>query len=210
MLFRSEEWLEEIKGAVGELPGAKKERFRAEYGLSEYDAGVLTAERQTAEYYEAAVKAGGGAKMTANLVTQWGLKTANERGCGLGELGVRAERMAKLAQLAGAGLINATAAGAIWEKMLTEQGEPQDLAESMNLIQRSDAGFIEAIVEEVLAANQDAVEEALSGSKKAKKARGFLMGQIMQKAAGKANPQVAGEILDRRMTAEGGSEKMKK
>ncbi|MCP4711122.1 MAG: Asp-tRNA(Asn)/Glu-tRNA(Gln) amidotransferase subunit GatB [Planctomycetes bacterium] len=195
----SEDRLEEIRGGMCELPLAMKKRFIDEYGLNDYDAGVLTSDRGTGEFFDGAVRAGGGAKRVANLVTQFGLKVANERGCGVEELGVSVERIAQLAELVEEGAVSASAAVTIFEKMLEEEDEPEALAEKYNLIQQSDAGAIEAIVDEVIAANAKAVEEVRTGGKKAKKSRGYLMGQVMQKSKGQANPKVAGELLDEKL-----------
>ena len=82
------QWLEEIRARLCELPLKKQMRYVEQYGLSDYDAGVLTAERSTAEFFEAAVKAGGEPKRVCNLLTQLGLKLANEKGCGVAELGI--------------------------------------------------------------------------------------------------------------------------
>ncbi|KPK77684.1 MAG: hypothetical protein AMJ79_02470 [Phycisphaerae bacterium SM23_30] len=191
-----DDWLEKIKAALCELPLAMKQRFIQDYELNDYDAGVLTADRATAEFFDGAVKAGGSAKRAANLVTQFGLKTAHERNCRVNELGVTVEQVAQLAQLVEEGAVSSSAAITIFEKMLTDESDPKAIAEKHNLIQQSDAGALEAIVDEVIAANLQAAEEVKSGGKKAKKARGFLMGQVMQKTKGQANPKIAGELLD--------------
>ncbi len=192
-------WLGNIKAGICELPIAMKKRFVQDYGLNDYDAGVLTADRATAEFFDGAVKAGGSAKRVANLVTQFGLKTAHEHNCRVNELGVTIEQVAQLAQLTEEGAVSASAAVAIFDKMLSDNRDPKSIAQSNNLIQQSDAGALETIVDEVIAANPQAVEEVKSGGKKAKKARGFLMGQVMQKTKGQANPKIAGELLDKKL-----------
>ena len=194
-----EAWLERIGATVGELPPAMKRRFMGEYGLSDYDAGVLTAERATAEFFDAAVKLGAAPKRAANLVTQLGLQLAKERGGAVSELGVGPERLAELARLIEDGALSASAGATVFEKMLTDGRGPRVLAQECQLLQRSDAAALEALLEEVLAQQSQAAAEARSGSKKAAKARGFLLGQVMQKTKGQANPKVVSDLLDRKL-----------
>ena len=195
-----DEWLERIRGSIDELPAAMEQRFQDEYGLGEYDAAVLTGDRATASYFDQAAQACGLAKRVANIVTQQGLKLSRERGCGVDELGVSCDQVAKLAQLVQEGTVSASAAATIFEKMMDDDRDPQAIAEQESLIQQSDSGELGALVDEVLAANQKAVDEVKAGGKKAKKARGFLLGQVMQKTKGQANPQVAGQLLDERLS----------
>jgi aspartyl-tRNA(Asn)/glutamyl-tRNA(Gln) amidotransferase subunit B len=192
-------WLAEIHQSVPELPQAMKQRLSKEYGLSDYDAGVLTSDRATGEYYNAAVRQGGSPKRVANIVTQLGLKTANDHQCRIDALGVTPEQVAKLAELIDQGKVNASAGAAIFGKLLDEGGDPEKIAVTNNLIQQSDAGALEKLVDEVIAANYKAVEESRAGGKKAGKARSFLLGQVMQRTKGQANPQVAGQIIDKKI-----------
>jgi aspartyl-tRNA(Asn)/glutamyl-tRNA(Gln) amidotransferase subunit B len=194
------EWLSEIKSHLCELPIQKQNRFVKEYNLSDYDAGVLTSERSTAEYYDEAVKAGGEPKRVCNLLTQTGMKLANEAGCNVTDLGIDAENLAKLAKMVEAGDISATASVTIFEEMAKTKKAPDIIAAQLNLMQTSDAGELEAIVDEVLAANPDAVADAGGGGKKTKKARGFLLGRVMQKTKGQANPKVVSQILDKKLS----------
>ena len=196
-----EKWLKEINSKLCELPLKMQSRFVSQYGLSDYDAGVLTADKATAEFFDNSVKAGGDAKRVCNLITQKGLKIANEKNCRVSELGISPQRLAQLAKMADAGQISATSAVAIFEKMTENEDEPGKIAEKLNLIQKSDAGELEKIVDEVIAANAQAVEDAKSGDKKSKKAQGFLMGQVMQKSKGTANPQVVVKILEAKLKA---------
>ncbi len=192
-------WLEEIRGRLCELPSKKQMRYVEQYKLSDYDAGVLTAERSTAEFFEQAVIAGGEPKRVCNLLTQLGLKLANEKGCGVAELGITPKSLAQLAQMVETGEASASASGSIFEEMVKTGREPQILAEELNLIQKSDAGELEQIVEQVLAENLQAVEDVKSEGKKSKKARSFLLGQVMQKTKGRANPKIVSEILSKKL-----------
>jgi len=193
------QWLDPIRSRLCELPLQRQVRYVGEYGLSDYDAGVLTAERSTADFFEQAVRSGGDPKRICNLLTQVGLKLANERGRDLRGLGLAPESVAELAGMIDAGTISASAGNAILQAMVETGKKPDVLAQELNLIQRSDAGELEAIVDQVLAANAAAVADVTSGGKKSQKARGFLLGQVMQKTKGQANPKVVAEILDRKL-----------
>ncbi len=195
----NDEWLTDIKSRLCELPLAKQQRYVREYGLSDYDAGVLTAERATAEFFEEVVKAGGEAKRVCNLLTQKGLKLANEKGCSVAELGVEAKALGELAKMVEGGDVSATASMTIFEEMVKTGKGAAVLAEELDLVQKSDAGELERIVDEVLAENERAVQDVRAGGKKSGKARGFLLGQVMQKTKGQANPKVVSEILDKRL-----------
>ncbi len=193
------EWLDEIRSRLCELPLARQMRYVSDYGLSEYDAGVLTAERATADFYEQTLATGAEPKRVCNLLTQAGLKLAKEKGGDLPSLGIEPVAVADLAGMVDAGTVSATAANTILESMVTTGKAPAILAEELNLIQKSDAGELEGIVDQVLAENAQAVEDVVSGGKKSKKARGFLLGQVIQKTKGQANPQVVSQILARKL-----------
>jgi aspartyl-tRNA(Asn)/glutamyl-tRNA(Gln) amidotransferase subunit B len=192
-------WLDEIRSRLCELPLQRQVRYVAEYGLSDYDAGVLTADRATADFFEQAVGAGGDPKRVCNLLTQVGLKLANERGRDLPGLGLGPDAVARLAAMIDEGAISASAGNTILQAMVETGKPPATLAQELNLIQKSDAGELEAIVDRVIAENVAAVAEVTAGGKKSQKARGFLMGQVMQKTKGQANPRVVSEILNRRL-----------
>jgi aspartyl-tRNA(Asn)/glutamyl-tRNA(Gln) amidotransferase subunit B len=195
----NEQWLNEIKSRLSELPLSRRIRYAKEYSLNDYDVGVLTNDRSVADFFEDTVKAGGEPKRVCNLLTQIGLKLANARGCAITELGPKAADIAQLAKMAQTGEISATAANTILEEMVKTGKGPRELAEKLNLIQKSDAGELEAIVDEVLKSNSQAVADVKEGGKKSGKAKGFLLGQVMQKTKGRANPKVASEILDKKL-----------
>ncbi|MHC4242342.1 MAG: Asp-tRNA(Asn)/Glu-tRNA(Gln) amidotransferase subunit GatB [Planctomycetota bacterium] len=193
------QWLAEIQGRLCELPIKRQLRYVEQYKLSDYDAGVLTADRSTSNLFDEAVKAGADPKRVCNIITQTGLKMANEKGCSAGDLGLKPQSVANLAGMIEGGAIGAGSAGQIFEVMVQTGKEPEVLAEELNLIQKSDAGELEAIVDQVLADNPKAVEDVTAGGKKSKKARGFLLGQVMQKSKGQANPKVVSEILAKKL-----------
>ncbi|MHC4757916.1 MAG: Asp-tRNA(Asn)/Glu-tRNA(Gln) amidotransferase subunit GatB [Planctomycetota bacterium] len=193
------DWLKEIKSKLCELPLKKQMRYVAEYGLSNYDAGVLTAERSTAEFFEKTVDLGAEPKRVCNLLTQTGLKLANEKGCLVADFELQPENIARLSEMVEEGDVSASASSAIFVKMVESEKDPWGIAQELNLIQKSDAGELETIVEGVLAENPNAVQDVTSGGKKSKKARGFLLGQVMQKTKGQANPKIVSEILNKKL-----------
>jgi aspartyl-tRNA(Asn)/glutamyl-tRNA(Gln) amidotransferase subunit B len=194
------QWLDEIRARLCELPVQREVRYVQAYGLSPYDAGVLTADRSTADFFEQAVGAGGDPKRVCNLLTQVGLKLANEQGRDLPGLGLAPDAVAALAGMIDQGAISASAGNTILQAMAETGKQPEVLAQELNLLQKSDAGELEGIVDQVLAENAAAVAEVTAGGKKSQKARGFLMGQIMQKTKGQANPKVVAEILNRKLS----------
>ena len=185
-----------IKAGLCELPLHRQLRYVKEYQLSDYDAGVLTAERAGADFFEQAVQEGADPKRICNLLTQTGLKLANERGCDLAGLGIEPGGVAALAQMIDAGTVSAGGGATILEAMAETGKKPDVLADELKLVQKSDAGELEGLVDAVLAENPQAVADVTSGGKKSKKARGFLLGQVMQKSKGQANPKVVSELLD--------------
>jgi len=194
------EWLDDIRSRLCELPRKRQMRYVQEYQLSEYDAGVLTAERSTADFFDEAVKAGGEPKRVCNLITQDYQRLANERGCSIVDLGVTPQKVADLSGMIVNGVASATASSTIAAISVEDLSKtPQQIAEEHNLIQKSDAGELEQIVDQVLAENAQAVEDVTSGGKKSKKAKGFLLGQVMQKTKGQANPKVVSEILTKKL-----------
>ena len=195
----SREWLDEIRSRLCELPLPRQVRYVTRYGLGEYDAGVLTAERSTADFFEQAVANIADAKRICNLLTQVGLKLAKERSCEMTGLGIKPAEVAALAKMVDAGAVSATAANTILQAMVETGKTPDRLAAELNLVQKSDAGELEAVVDQVLAENAEAVKDVVEGGKKSKKAKGFLMGQVIQKTKGQANPKVVSEILERKL-----------
>ncbi len=197
-----DKWLEQIKSRLCELPIKKQIRYVIEYKLSDYDAGVLTAERQTAEFFEQSIAAGGEPKAVCNWITQHGLRLANQKGCSISEIGIRPDKVVQMTQMVALGDISSTAVTSITNLMVETWPnlDPRLIAEKENLIQKSDAGELEGIVDQVLAENPKAVEDVKSGGKKSGKARGFLLGQVIQKTKGQANPKVVSEILAKKLS----------
>jgi aspartyl-tRNA(Asn)/glutamyl-tRNA(Gln) amidotransferase subunit B len=193
-------WLEEMKAALPELPMARRARFQKEFGFSEIDATNLIDDRATADLFEEALALGAPVKYLCNhFISFWSMH-ANQRNVTIAQLGMTARRMAALAKMVGEGKINPSAAATLSEKMLSCPDDPGTIAEREKLLQVSDASALEAIIDEVLAANPKALDDAKEPGKKQQKAFGFLLGQVMQKSRGQANPQIVNEILRRKMS----------
>jgi len=193
------QWLDEIRSRLCELPVQRQIRYVQEYGLSEYDAGVLTADRTTADFFEASLCAGAEPKRVCNLLTQVGLKLAKERNQDLPGLGLGPAAVADLAKMIDAGAVSASAGNTILAAMTETGKKPDALAQELNLLQKSDVGELEGILDQVLAENPAIVTQITSGDKKAQKARGFLLGQVMQKTKGQANPRIVAELLSKKL-----------
>jgi aspartyl-tRNA(Asn)/glutamyl-tRNA(Gln) amidotransferase subunit B len=193
-------WLGDIKSRLCELPIQMQQRFTKDYGLSEYDAGVLTADRATAEYFDKIVKQGVDPKRVCNYITQKCLNIANEKGTTVDQLGITPENFAKLVKMTEEDELNATSGAIVLEGMVMTGGDPMQIAEANNLLQKSDTGEIEALVDAVLAENAEAVQDAKTNPKKAKKAMGFLTGQVIKKSKGQANPKIVSELLNQKLS----------
>ncbi len=195
----SDAHLDDIKSRLCELPIKKQMRFIKDYQLSGYDAGVLTANRQTAEFFDEVIQKGADPKRVCNLISQVGLKMANEAGRELTDFKINSDDLAQLANMVDDDQVNATSGNIIFEQMVKTGEKPMAIAKKQNLIQKSDVGELEAIVDKAITENPQAVEDILSGGKKSKKARGFLLGQVMQKTKGQANPKIVSEILAKKL-----------
>jgi aspartyl-tRNA(Asn)/glutamyl-tRNA(Gln) amidotransferase subunit B len=187
-------WVERIKGSLPELPDDKKDRFMREYGLNAYDAGVLVAERESADFYEAVAK-GRDAKLAANWVINELFGRLNKEGKAIGESPVSAASMGQIVSLISDGTISGKIAKDVFEIAWTEGGDPAAIVEKRGLKQVTDMGAIEAAVDKVIAANPQKVEQA-----KAKPAlAGWFVGQVMKETGGKANPQAVNELVTKKL-----------
>jgi aspartyl-tRNA(Asn)/glutamyl-tRNA(Gln) amidotransferase subunit B len=198
----SGEWRDRVKQSVVELPIARRKRYEKDYGLTPKESMVLIEERANAELFEEAIAGGASPRRVTNLLLGIATKTANERGVLLRELGVGAKAYAALAKLADEGTISATAMGTVFEALLADPGaDPKAIAEAKGLIQVRDVGATEKWVDEVIAENPKAVEDAKNNPKKKQASAGFLRGAVMKKSQGKADPKLVGELLEKRLGA---------
>lgn len=188
-------WIEKIKLELPELPDQKKHRFMSQYGLSAYDASVLIAERERADYYEQAAK-GRDTKLTANWVTNELLGILNKAGKTLSESPISADSIGNLIDLISNETISGKIAKDVFAEMFTSGKSPDVIVEEKGLKQVTDTAAIESIVDEVIAENPDNVAAYRSGKDKL---FGFFVGQVMKKSQGKANPNSVNELLKKKL-----------
>ena len=187
----SQAFVDGLKAELPELPDAKHDRFESELGLSAYDAGVLVAEKEIADYFETAA-AGRDAKTVANWVTGTLFAALNKSGKSIGQSPVTAEQLGGLMDLMADGTISGKIAKDVFEEMFETGKDADTVVDEKGLKQVSDSGAIEAMIDEVLAANPDKAEEYRAGKVQL---LGFFVGQVMKASGGKANPGVVNEVL---------------
>ena len=190
-------WIDAIRGAMPELPGARAERFKSVYALSAAEAATLTASREMAEFFEAVVKAlGGGAKLAASWITREFAGALNRAGIEIEQSPINSDKLARLLRRIQDETISARTAGQVFDWMWSEGLEADAIIETRGLKQLSDTGAIEAIVDQVLAANAKQVDDYRAGKEKAFNS---LVGQVMKATQGKANPAQVNDILRRKL-----------
>jgi aspartyl-tRNA(Asn)/glutamyl-tRNA(Gln) amidotransferase subunit B len=194
----SEEWLERARKSLPELPRAKRERYQREFGLSAYDASLLTETLEKAEYFEAALRLlkGPSPKTAVNWINGELSALLNDRGIGFSQRLIEQKAFASLLDRIHDGTISANAAKGVLQGMANGEGTADEIIEKRGLKQISDSGAIEKIVDEVLAKNAKQVEDYRAGKDKAFNS---LVGQVMKATQGKANPAQVNEILKRKL-----------
>ena len=187
-------FVDRIKADLPELPDAKRDRFVESYGLSTYDANILTADAETASFFET-VAEGRDAKTVSNWVTVELFGRLNKAGLTLADSPVSADALGQLIDRIADNTISGKIAKTVFEKVFDGQGMPDAIIERDGLKQVTDTGAIEAMVDEVIAANQAQAD----GARDNPKVVGFFVGQVMKASRGKANPQVVNQILRRKL-----------
>jgi len=184
-----------------ELPTARRARFEEQYGLSAYDADVLTATREQADYYEIVVAEAGDAKLSANWVMVELAGALNKAGLDLPQSPVFAQRFAGLVKRIADDTISGKIAKQVFEAMWESEDSADTIIAAKGLKQITDSGAIEAIVDEVIAGNPAQVENFRNADPdKQPKMLGFFVGQVMKKSQGKANPRQVNELLRRKLS----------
>ena len=199
-LLVSEDWIEEIRNSLPELPEAKIDRFVTEYGIPRYDAEVLAAERATADYYDALVREQGNGKLCSNWVMGEVQRALNESGLPVAECPVAPQQLAGLLKRIEDNTISGKIAKQVFDGMWQSGRDADTIIEQQGLRQVSDLGTIEPIIDQILAANPEQVAEFRAGKEKL---LGFFVGQAMKLTKGKADPAALNEVLVRRLKAEG-------
>lgn len=187
-----EAWIRDIQDTMEELPAARRARFMKDYGLGEYDAQVLVADPAMADYYEEAAKTAKDAKKTANWVIGDLSAALNRDNRTFANAGVAPEHLAQLVNLVADDTISGKQAKTVFEDMLSSGKEPAKIVEEKGMKQVTDEGAILALVTEVLDANPKSIEDYKAGKDRA---IGFLVGQVMKKSRGTANPKRTNELI---------------
>jgi aspartyl-tRNA(Asn)/glutamyl-tRNA(Gln) amidotransferase subunit B len=185
-------YIDAIRATLPELPDTRAARFVSDYGLSEYDAGVLVATREMADYFETTAKLSGDSKLAANWVSQDLQALLNKHSWELSDSPIQAERLATLIQRIKDNTISGKIAKTVFEAMLDDNSDVDAIIEAKGLKQVTDSGALESLVDQVIANNPDQVQQYRDGKVQV---IGFLVGQCMQLSKGKANPAQVNEIL---------------
>ena len=195
----SRDWVKKIQTQIPELPSAKKERYIEVLGLSEYDASVMIADKEATVLFETSLpflsqsmNSKDAAKTVANWINVDLNRMKNEHKSSWNEIKIEPEELAKLVLLVDAGKISNSMAKAVFDEMFINGGDPNKISEDKGLSQINDTESIQNVVSEILLENPSAVEDYLDGKDSAVR---FLVGQIMKKTKGQANPQVASEMV---------------
>ena len=191
-----EAYIAAIRASLPELPDAKKLRFRDEYGLGEYDAGVLVSSRELADYFETVARGSGDAKLAANWVTVELQALLNKHNWEVSDSPIQADRLATLITRIKDATISGKIAKTVFESMLDDASEVDAIIEDKGLKQVTDSGAIEKIVDEVIASNPNQVQQYREGKQQV---IGFLVGQAMKLSQGKANPGQVNTLLKEKL-----------
>jgi aspartyl-tRNA(Asn)/glutamyl-tRNA(Gln) amidotransferase subunit B len=191
------EWVAGIRTQLPELPAQRRVRFESQFGLTGYDASLLTANRPTADFFEAAVRRFNQPKTVANWMTGELFRLLNAQGMDIVDCRVTPELLVDLLRLVDSGAISGRAAKDVFEEMFQTGAPPNRIVEAKGLTQISDTAAIERLVDEAIAANPKSVADYAAGKAQA---LSFLVGQVMKASRGKANPGLVNELLRARLT----------
>ena len=192
----SPEWIEEIRATLPELPDARKHRLMKDHGLSAYDADMITLTRAMADYFDAVMEHAEDAKAVTNWLMGDVSAYLNNNGITISQFAVKPEDLAHLLVLINKGVVSGKLAKSVFEEMVASGKKPDAIVKEKGLEQISDQGALEKIVDETLAENPKSIEDFRAGKDRA---LGFLVGQIMKKTRGKANPEMINTMLREKM-----------
>ena len=194
----TDEMLEEVKKELPEMPEVRKARFRDELGLPEDDARILTDSRYLADYYEEILLVVNEPKEVANVILTEVLRVLNNKSIDIRKFSISASRLAELIKLKTGDKINSSAMQTVFNEMMENGKSAEEIAKDKNLMQVSDTGFLEPMIEEVIDEHPDEVEKYRDGKKGL---IGFFIGQVMRQSQGKANPKVVREMVQEKLEA---------
>ncbi len=191
-----EEWIEKIKSSLPELPLNRANRFQSEYQLPQYDALILTQEKELADYFENAAKKSGEPKSTSNWIMTELLRSLNENKLEVKDSPISSDHLAELVSMIESKEISGKMAKQVFQEMWNTKKSPKDLVKALGLSQITDEATIEKIVESVMSANEKAVSDYRAGKTKL---FGFFVGQAMKESKGQANPELLNKILKEKL-----------
>ena len=195
-LVITQAYVDEIAATLPELPDAKQARFIDTHALSAEDSGLLVADKETADYFEAVAETGGDAKLAANWTIHELFAVLNREGLGINDSPVAAGDLGKLVGLIHDNTISGRIAKDVFEIMLAEGGDPETIVEETGLKQITDSGEIVALVDQVIADNPEQAQQFRDGNPKV---GSWFVGQVMQASKGKANPGAVNELLKKKL-----------
>ena len=193
-----DEWIEELRDTIPEIPSVRLQRFIQDYQLSEYDAGILTDSKGLADYFEVCVKLFPHPKTVSNWVTGELLRELNASNVAPEDSPLKPERLVELLKLVDLGTVSLKAARDLFPELYTTEMSPERLVKEKGLVQVSDEGQLTALIQEILVAHPAQVEQYRGGKEAV---LGYLVGQVMKASKGKANPGKVNELLKRSLTS---------
>ena len=195
-IVTTDEEIEAFRKSLPELPDARRERLTKDFGLSDYDAGIITSSRAMAEYFDEVVASGADAKLAANWIMSDLSKNLNAENLTIENSPVEAKRLGEMILLIEKGTISGKIAKTVFVEMWKSKDSAEKIVKDKGLVQITDTGAIEKVIDEVIEKNPKAVEEYRGGKKKAV---GALVGQVMKLTKGKANPQMVNQLLTKKL-----------
>lgn len=188
----SDDWIEEVRASIPEMPDKRRERYTQDWGIPAYDAGVLTQTKEMSDFYDATVAAGADPKLAANWLMGEVNAYLNSKQVELSDTTLTPEHLATMIKLIEDETISSKIAKKVFKEIITNDTEPKAWVESKGMVQLSDPAKLQPIIDEVLDNNEQSIEDFKNGKDRA---IGFLVGQIMKKTRGMANPKMVNKLL---------------
>lgn len=188
----SDDWIEEVRASIPEMPDKRRERYTQDWGIPAYDAGVLTQTKEMSDFYDATVAAGADPKLAANWLMGEVNAYLNSKQVELSDTALTPEHLATMIKLIEDETISSKIAKKVFKEIITNDTEPKAWVESKGMVQLSDPAKLQPIIDEVLDNNEQSIEDFKNGRDRA---IGFLVGQIMKKTRGMANPKMVNKLL---------------
>lgn len=188
----SDDWIEDVRASIPEMPDKRRERYTQDWGIPAYDAGVLTQTKEMSDFYDATVAAGADPKLAANWLMGEVNAYLNSKQVELSDTALTPEHLATMIKLIEDETISSKIAKKVFKEIITNDTEPKAWVESKGMVQLSDPAKLQPIIDEVLDNNEQSIEDFKNGKDRA---IGFLVGQIMKKTRGMANPKMVNKLL---------------